>query len=138
MNTSKNTRQTDTIKQSVACPGQRLSACEGHPLLAGEKQPPSDKPEDNQINRVTTSGAHDNTANYTVVPAESPGKNSFDYAGVLNEAQQQLVLKFCRQLVSVIEACEQSESTENEAGHRQINSHPIKAKPQAERKITHL
>lgn len=54
----------------------------------------------------------------------------------LSTRQQQFVLKFCSQLASVIEACEQSESAEIEVGRRQINKKQIKVKLQAERELT--
>ena len=54
----------------------------------------------------------------------------------LSQVQQQFVLRFCRQLASVIAACEQSESAEIEVGRRQINTSQVKVKLQAEREYT--
>ena len=54
----------------------------------------------------------------------------------LSQVQQQFVLRFCRQLASVIAACEQSESAEIEVGRRQINASQVKVKLQAEREYT--
>lgn len=51
----------------------------------------------------------------------------------LNSTQQQFILKFCRQLASVIKACEQSESAEIEVGHRAIGEKRIRVKLQAQR-----
>ena len=51
----------------------------------------------------------------------------------LKPEQQQFVLRFCRQLASVIQACEQSESAEIEVGHRRIGDQQIRIKLQAER-----
>lgn len=55
----------------------------------------------------------------------------------LSKAQQQFVLRFCRQLASVIEACEQSETAEIEVGRRHIDSRLVKVKLQAEREFSH-
>lgn len=54
----------------------------------------------------------------------------------LSAVQQQFVLRFCRQLASVIAACEQSESAEIEIGRRRIDSSPVKVKLQAEREYS--
>jgi len=51
----------------------------------------------------------------------------------LNAVQQQFVLRFCRQLASVIQACEHSESAEIEVGRRQIGARNIKVKLRSER-----
>jgi len=51
----------------------------------------------------------------------------------LNPVQQQFVLKFCRQLVSVIQACEHSEAAEIELGRRHIDDQHITVKLQAKR-----
>ncbi len=66
------------------------------------------------------------------------GKAKCTQPGVegLSARQQQFVLKFCSQLASVIEACEQSESAEIEVGRRQINRKQIKVKLQADRELT--
>ncbi len=66
------------------------------------------------------------------------GKAKCTQSGVegLSARQQQFVLKFCSQLASVIEACEQSESAEIEVGRRQINRKQIKVKLQADRELT--
>lgn len=80
---------------------------------------------------------NDCTANYQIQPSPDPtGENHKTDSG-LSAVQQQFVLKFCRQLVSVIEACEQCESAEIEVGRRQINKHQIKIKLLAEREFTH-
>jgi len=55
-----------------------------------------------------------------------------DQAG-LSTAQQQFILKFCRQLSSVIQACDQSESAEIEVGRRLIGKQQIKVKLSARR-----
>jgi len=68
---------------------------------------------------------------------QAPFNNAADAISGLSVAQQQFVLKFCRQLASVITACEQSESAEIEVGRRQINNRQIKVKLQAEREFTH-
>ena len=60
------------------------------------------------------------------------GKATTDQAG-LNTAQQQFVLKFCRQLASVIQACDQSESAEIEVGRRLVGTQQIKVKLSARR-----
>ena len=51
----------------------------------------------------------------------------------LSSAQQQFVLKFCQQLASVIQACEQSESAEIEVGRRIVGTHKVKVKLRSER-----
>ena len=51
----------------------------------------------------------------------------------LNDAQQQFILKFCRQLASVIQACDQSESAEIEVGRRLVGTQQIKVKLSARR-----
>ena len=134
MSTNKNIRQTNNIKQ----PAENFG------------QPPGKKAYNNQKSRIVKSGVHDNTANHTVVPTEQLSENSLGYTDEqlsenspgytdgLSQAQQQFVLKFCHQLASVIEACEQSESAEIEVGRRQINSSQIKVKLQAEREFIHL
>ena len=122
MSTSKNIHQTNNIKQ----PAENLG------------QPSGKKAYDNQKNRIVKSCVHDNTANHTVATAEQLSESSLGYADGLSQAQQQFVLKFCHQLASVIEACEQSESAEIEVGRRQINSSQIKVKLQAERELIHL
>lgn len=55
----------------------------------------------------------------------------------LSLVQQQFVLRFCRQLASVIEACELSESAEIEVGRRCIDTSQITVKLQAEREYSH-
>ena len=122
MSTNKNIRQTNNIKQ----PAENFG------------QPPGKKAYNNQKSRIVKSGVHDITANHTVVPTEQLSENSPGYTDGLSQAQQQFVLKFCHQLASVIEACEQSESAEIEVGRRQINSSQIKVKLQAEREFIHL
>ena len=47
--------------------------------------------------------------------------------------QQLFVLKFCRQLASVIQACEHSESAEIEIGRRHIGDQQVRVKLQADR-----
>ena len=59
-------------------------------------------------------------------------KDATDQAG-LSAAQQQFILKFCRQLSSVIQACDQSESAEIEVGRRLIGKQQIKVKLSARR-----
>jgi len=59
-------------------------------------------------------------------------RDTSDQAG-LSPAQQQFILKFCRQLSSVIQACDQSESAEIEVGRRLIGKQQIKVKLSARR-----
>jgi len=58
----------------------------------------------------------------------------------LSAVQQQFVLKFCRQLASVIQACEHSETAEIEIGRRHISAQQgtqqIRVKLQAMRELT--
>lgn len=51
----------------------------------------------------------------------------------LKPEQQQFVLRFCKQLASVIQACEQSESAEIEIGCRRSGDQQVRIKLQAER-----
>jgi len=82
-----------------------------------------------QINECSTSYPENKTEN----PGSDEGS---DQGSGLSQTQQQFVLRFCRQLASVIEACEQSESAEIEVGRRHINSSQVKVKLQAEREFT--
>ena len=59
-------------------------------------------------------------------------RDKIDQSG-LSSAQQQFILKFCRQLSSVIQACDQSESAEIEVGRRLIGKQQIKVKLNASR-----
>jgi len=68
--------------------------------------------------------------------SDSDVKPDKDTDNGLSQVQQQFVLRFCRQLASVIAACEQSESAEIEVGRRQINTSQVKVKLQAEREYT--
>jgi len=100
-----------------------------------------------QINECST-GYHKNSTensdyNHSSVPpgSDPPGDSGSDPApgsagSGLSQTQQQFVLRFCRQLASVIEACEQSESAEIEVGRRHINACQVKVKLQAEREFT--
>ncbi len=54
----------------------------------------------------------------------------------LNSVQQQFVLRFCRQLASVIQACNQSESAEIEVGRRHIGAQQVRVKLQAKREVS--
>ncbi len=79
-----------------------------------------------------------NTASGNSGGANSGGANfgSSNQSSGLSPVQQQFVLRFCRQLASVIAACEQSESAEIEVGRRHIDSSQIKVKLQAEREYS--
>jgi hypothetical protein len=51
----------------------------------------------------------------------------------MNPKQQQFILRFCRQLASVIQACEHNESAEIELGRRHVGKHQVKVRLLAER-----
>ena len=69
-------------------------------------------------------------------PAGSGDSGSGNQGSGLSQVQQQFVLRFCRQLASVIAACEQSESAEIEVGRRHVDTSQIKVKLQAEREYS--
>jgi len=87
-----------------------------------QKQPP-------QINDCSTQGYRENAV------TKEPVSGS-DTDNGLSQVQQQFVLRFCRQLASVIAACEQSESAEIEVGRRHIDTSQVKVKLQAEREYS--
>ena len=121
-----------------------------------EIQSPEEKPKPpHQVNspklsspQVTPPQINDgNTQSYRVNAAAkdpasdcSHGSASFSESNRPNDGlsrvQQQFVLKFCRQLASVIAACEQSESAEIEVGRRHCDAGHVKVKLQAEREYS--
>ncbi len=70
----------------------------------------------------------------TIATAEPENTTHAEASQGLNVVQQHFVLKFCRQLASVIQACDQSESAEIEVGRRHIGEHQVRVKLQARRK----
>ena len=84
-----------------------------------------DRDDKSERNRPANVSASNSTAN-----------PDSDNTGGLSQIQQQFVLRFCRQLASVIVACEQSESAEIEVGRRHIDASQVKVKLQAEREYS--
>lgn len=146
-----------TEQKTPPKPESQISPIQNRPILnkpqqdkAGHNKPEQDKPEQDKpgqdshnpkkAHRSSDSkpAINDTAPDYRASAPDMPHKNASSQTGVegLSASQQQFVLKFCNQLVSVIEACEQSESAEIEVGRRQINSRQIKVKLQAERELT--
>jgi len=83
---------------------------------------------------VNETEQHSNHYNNQHNGSQKLNKNSLPAGKAgLNEAQQQFILKFCRQLASVIQACDQSESAEIEVGRRLVGTQQIKVKLSARR-----